>query len=98
MRHHIVFDMSWKGLTLGIDAWYSPGTPDVMYLPNGDPGYPGDPPEVEFEIIRVEIDDPETVESELLSSGQIVLWDNALLCDAVEEYCAEDVMDRQEED
>lgn len=22
-----------------------PGTPDVFYLPNGDPGYPGDPPE-----------------------------------------------------
>lgn len=22
-----------------------PGTPDVMYLPNGDPGYPGEPPE-----------------------------------------------------
>ncbi len=27
---------------------YSPGTPDVVYLKNGDPGYPGDPPEVEI--------------------------------------------------
>jgi len=26
---------------------YRPGTPDVMYLSNGDPGYPGDPCELE---------------------------------------------------
>jgi hypothetical protein len=26
---------------------YRPGTPDVMYLRNGDPGYPGDPAEIE---------------------------------------------------
>jgi hypothetical protein len=31
--------------TLDVKYTYSPGTPDVMYLPNGDPGYPGDPPE-----------------------------------------------------
>lgn len=30
---------------------YSPPTPDVMYLPNGDPGYPGDPEELDiFEL------------------------------------------------
>lgn len=29
----------------------SPATPDVMYLANGDPGYPGDPGEVE--ILRI---------------------------------------------
>ena len=28
---------------------YRAGTPDVHYLPNGDPGYPGDPPE--FEVV-----------------------------------------------
>lgn len=27
---------------------YSPPTPDVYYLPNGDPGYPGDPEEFDF--------------------------------------------------
>jgi hypothetical protein len=26
---------------------YSPGTDDVMYMTNGDPGYPGDPAECE---------------------------------------------------
>ena len=33
---------------------YSPGTQDVMYLPNGDPGYPGDP--AEFEILDITLD------------------------------------------
>jgi hypothetical protein len=29
----------------------TPSTPDVWYLPNGDPGYPGDPGEIE--ILRI---------------------------------------------
>lgn len=33
---------------------YSPGTPDVMHFSNGDPGYPGDPEELD--IISVEIE------------------------------------------
>jgi len=31
---------------------YSPSTPDVMYLRNGDPGYPGDPEEMEITTIE----------------------------------------------
>lgn len=34
---------------------YSPGTPDVMYLSNGDPGYPGSP--AELEIVSAELED-----------------------------------------
>lgn len=30
-----------------IEFDYRPATPDVWYLPNGDPGYPGDPEEIE---------------------------------------------------
>lgn len=30
-----------------VDYLYHPGTPDVLTLPNGDPGYPGDPEELE---------------------------------------------------
>lgn len=30
-----------------VEYSYSPATPDVFYLSNGDPGYPGDPEEVE---------------------------------------------------
>jgi len=38
-------------------SWgYNPQTPDVMYLRNGDPGYPGDPEEMEItEIERADI-------------------------------------------
>ncbi len=35
-------------LDLQVVYRYSPGTPDVWYLPNGDPGYPGDPAELEI--------------------------------------------------
>jgi hypothetical protein len=27
---------------------YTPSTPDVYYMPNGDPGYPGDPEEIDI--------------------------------------------------
>lgn len=37
---------------------YSPGRPAVMYLRNGDPGYPADPAEVEFVSAHIEVDDP----------------------------------------
>jgi hypothetical protein len=33
------------GQRLLVEYDYSPATADVMYLPNGDPGYPGDPEE-----------------------------------------------------
>ena len=36
------------GDPLEIEFTYSPGTPDVHYLRNGDPGYPGEPPEVDW--------------------------------------------------
>lgn len=32
---------------------YSPGRPAVMYLRNGDPGYPADPPEIEVNSLHV---------------------------------------------
>lgn len=41
------------GLSFSADVTYFPGTPDVWYLPNGDPGYPGDPPEVEILDLKV---------------------------------------------
>jgi hypothetical protein len=30
--------------------YYCPATPDVYYLSNGDPGYPGDPEELDYEL------------------------------------------------
>jgi len=36
---------------------YVPGTDAVMYLPNGDPGYPAEPEEFLISEIRLGIDD-----------------------------------------
>ena len=33
-------------LDVEVEFDYTPGTEDVMYLPNGDPGYPGEAPEM----------------------------------------------------
>lgn len=41
-------------LRLKVTFDYNPGTPDVMYLSNGDPGYPGDPPELNIESVFIE--------------------------------------------
>lgn len=34
-----------------VDYSYYPATPDVWYLRNGDPGYPGEPADVDFHKI-----------------------------------------------
>ena len=34
-------------LEVEVEFDYTPGTEDVWYLPNGDPGYPGEAPELE---------------------------------------------------
>jgi len=34
-----------------VEANYIPGAPDVWYMSNGDPGYPGDSAEVEITLI-----------------------------------------------
>jgi len=46
-------------------ADYSPAAPDVHYLPNGDPGYPGDPESIEFSEIHIEGTEDELSESDL---------------------------------
>lgn len=45
------------GMSFDAVVSYTPGTPDVWYLSNGDPGYPGDPPELEFEALTVDGND-----------------------------------------
>ncbi|MDD5589190.1 MAG: hypothetical protein PHP92_04000 [Candidatus Nanoarchaeia archaeon] len=39
-----------KAIVIGV---YTEGTPDVRYLPNGDPGYPGDPEEFDIHEIII---------------------------------------------
>ena len=45
--------LEWEDAELLVQANYTPGTPDVYYLSNGDPGYPGDPPELDIVAILV---------------------------------------------
>ncbi len=40
-------------IDFSFDWSYSPATPDVWYLSNGDPGYPGDPAECEITNFKV---------------------------------------------
>lgn len=57
-------EMEEIGYEVPVDV-LSLGTPDVPYLRNGDPGYPGDPPETEIaldEIIEMPTGRPVTIE------------------------------------
>lgn len=42
-------------MAVDITYTYSPGRPAVMYLRNGDPGYPADPAEVE--LVKAEVEE-----------------------------------------
>lgn len=47
MSHHIqTLELDSAKLEVSFD--YSPSTPDVFYLPNGDPGYPGEPESIDL--------------------------------------------------
>lgn len=42
--------------TLDVEGHYSPGRPGRMYLRNGDPGYPDEPPEFEIERVWAQVE------------------------------------------
>ena len=48
------FGLDPDGLPVDLTFTYSKGRPAVMYLRNGDAGYPADPPEVEFVSVHCE--------------------------------------------
>jgi len=50
-------EVVYRGLALTVTGNYSKGRPMCMYLRNGDPGYPEDPPE--FEISKIELNGEE---------------------------------------
>jgi hypothetical protein len=49
--------LNFGGQRLLVEYDYTPGTPDVYYLSNGDPGYPGDPEE--FYVTGVKMQGPD---------------------------------------
>jgi hypothetical protein len=46
-------EVTYKGLIFQVDYDYTPGRPGMWNLPNGDPGYPDDPAEMDIEAIRI---------------------------------------------
>ena len=60
---------------------YTPSTPDVYYMPNGDPGYPGDPEEID--ITRIE---QITAYSPYISVNQLTEAAYERICDEISEY------------
>ena len=69
-------------LEVEVEFDYFPGTPDVMYMRNGDPGYPGDPEEVS--VIEAKL--PDGTLTELTEDEEQGLYETALelLGDAAE--------------
>ena len=48
IKAYCPFGLSEDGLEARIEYTYRRGRPAVRYLRNGDPGYPADPPQVDF--------------------------------------------------
>lgn len=51
MKQKIKFQ--YLGIQFSACVNYTPATPDVMYMKNGDPGYPGDPEELEIDKLYI---------------------------------------------
>lgn len=82
---------------LEVTGKYYPGTPDVWYLPNGDPGYPGDSESFDIESVTyngVEISDVIDAMNSLALSSHRKSSDDCLLSDLwieIEERCIEKI-------
>ena len=50
-------DITYSGVTFEVKFNATPGSPGRMYLANGDPGYPDEPPEVEILSVKLEGND-----------------------------------------
>lgn len=68
-------------MQLSVDFNYTPATPDVFYLPNGDPGYPGEPAELEVTAVwLVSADGKQRLPiTKLLTSDQITLIEEDIM-------------------
>lgn len=58
-----------EGVDVVVAYRYTPGTPDVFYMRNGDPGHPGDPAEVEIRSVYRFGDKTKTDISALVTEG-----------------------------
>lgn len=79
MSHHQSYHTEIAGTEVSflVTYSYSPGRPAVMYLRNGDPGYPEDPPEIEVDKIeRTFIKDEKIVYEEIPAWLQQIIMDS----------------------
>jgi hypothetical protein len=86
----ISVEFSYDGTEYLVEGKYSPATPDVHYLRNGDPGQPGDP--AEFEVHYIAADD------KVLSNDEIdKLCENEKWLDAAYEAAGDSMASRAED-
>jgi hypothetical protein len=77
----LIIDFNYAGKTYSAAVEFWPATRDVRYLPNGDPGYPGDPCEMNFLTLNevgedgIEIDAMPLLEDNKMADE---LWDAAI--------------------
>lgn len=65
-----------------IEYDYTPSTPDVWYMRNGDPGYPGDPEEITINFISFQFAGLYMVVNGKHLTGYV--YDK--ICDKISEY------------
>lgn len=71
----MIVSITFNGQTFDVTGEFSPGEPDVYYLPNGDPGHPGTPDEFEIhQITWTSSIDGDTDVTELIDAFPIY-WD-----------------------
>jgi hypothetical protein len=80
-KSRVILDLNSQApLAFNVEWDFFPGSPDVHTLPNGDPGYPGDPPKLAILSLSTGIPDGEVDMSSLLSFADFEEW----LADALE--------------
>lgn len=56
MKTYLQLDNLGEDIEAEVEYNYTPATPNVYYLSNGDPGYPGDPEEIRITRTIVNFD------------------------------------------
>jgi hypothetical protein len=82
----VKWGIDFEGEVTGI---FTPSTPDVMYLRNGDPGYPGDA--ADFELNEVKIT---TIGGEVLKTP--IILDAKAADEFYDDYCGKLITDAEE--
>ena len=100
MSYKIYFDFAVCRYNLDIEGSiegnYTPGRPAVMYLRNGDPGYPADPAEFELtEVCITDIAGQKLAEQIILDAkGQEQFYEE--FCDQIDQRATDTYADQED--